>query len=136
MADSPARLHLRRHLEAYLTSLGYTATRMRHLRSTRTAEVERVSLLRGRIAYGETVLPADLRSPKCHERLLFFSSRRTRHRSSIPLFIAVAEEHAEKLAELLDRLEIRNAVRGGHVRIVAVPAAPPQRAAEKRAKRG
>ncbi|NJN50800.1 MAG: MFS transporter [Gammaproteobacteria bacterium] len=43
--------------------------------------------VRGRIVYGETILGSDLTRQTCHERLLSFSQRRTRHRSSILFFI-------------------------------------------------
>jgi hypothetical protein len=121
LAESSARLHLRRHLEAHLTSLGYSSARMKRPGSP-VPEVVRVSPVRGRIVYGETVLRADLRRKECHERLLFFSQRRTRHRSSILLFIGVAEADAAQLDALLEQLDIRSSTRGGHVHIVPVPA--------------
>jgi hypothetical protein len=90
-------------------------------------EIVRVSPVRGRIAYGETVLRGDLRRRSCHERLLFFSQRRTRHRSSILFFIGVAEADEPELEALLQRLDIRSNTRGGHVHVVpiAMPAASP-----------
>ena len=99
-------------------------------------EVVRVSPVRGRIVYGETVLRADLRRRECHERLLFFSQRRTRHRSSILLFIGVAEADAQELDALLEQLDIRSNTRGGHVHIVPVPTNnAPKRRAPARAER-
>ena len=120
MSDSPARTHLRRELEAHLTRLGYSGVRMKRAATVRP-EVTRVSPVRGSIVYGEVVLHADLRRRSCHERLLFFSQRRTRRRSSIPLFIAVAEDDRAELEALLEQLGIRNGVRGGHVQVVAIP---------------
>lgn len=99
-------------------------------------EVVRVSPVRGRIVYGETVLRADLRRKECHERLLFFSQRRTRHRSSILLFIGVAEADAAQLDALLEQLDIRSSTRGGHVHIVPVPAnSTPKKRTTARAER-
>jgi hypothetical protein len=85
-----------------------------------------MSPVRGRLAYGETVLHSDLRSRRCHERLLFFSQRRTRRRSSILFFIAVAEKDQADLEALLEQLGIRNATRGGHVHVLPVAASSPQ----------
>jgi len=121
MAESPERLHLRRQLEAHLTELGYSRTRLRPPGSP-VAEISRISMLRGRIAYGETVLHDDLQRPGCHERLLFFSQRRTRRRSSILLFIGVDEADEDEVEALLERLEIRSRKRGGHVHVVPIPA--------------
>src|SRR5215468_6099848 len=100
MAGSPARAWLRRQLEAHLTSLGYSCARTKRAGSP-VSEIVRVSPVRGRIVYGETVLHEDLQRPGCHERLLFFSQRRTRHRSSILFFIGVAEADEPELAALL-----------------------------------
>ncbi len=75
--------------------------------------------------YGEIVLRADLRKRRCHERLLFFSQRRTRRRSHIPLFIGVSESNREQVEALLERLGIRTRVRGAHIQVVAIPAPPP-----------
>jgi hypothetical protein len=119
MSDSPARLHLRRQLEAHLTELGYSCVRMKRA-SLPVPEIMRVSPVRGRIAYGETVLRSDLRRRSCHERLLFFSQRRTRHRSSILFFIGVAEADEPELEALLQRLDIRSGTRGGHVHVVPI----------------
>jgi hypothetical protein len=94
-------------------------------------EVVRVSPVRGRIVYGETVLHEDLQRPRCHKRLLCFSERRTRQRSSILFFIAVAEADESELAALLQRLDIRSNRRGGHVHVIPVvmPPTNPARAA-------
>jgi hypothetical protein len=119
MTDSPARVHLRRELEAHLTRLGYSCIRMQR-GTVPAAEIARVSPVRGRLAYGQAVLHADLRRPSCHRRLLFFSQRRTRHRSSILFFIGVAERDRVELEALLEQLGIRNGVRGGHVHVVAI----------------
>ena len=120
MADSPARLHLRRELEAYLTRLGYSSVRLTD--GAPVPEIARISPMRGRIAYGETVLRSDLHRKRCHERLRFFSQRRTRHRSSILFFIGVAEGSEQELEALLARLDIRGTARGGHVHVVPIPA--------------
>ena len=128
-AESPTRLHLRRELEAHLSRLGYTSARV--VRSGPVApEIVRRNPVRGRTVYGETVLHGDLDNPRCHERLLRFSQRRTRHRSSILFFIAIAEDDEPELLTLLERLEIRNGTRGGHVHVVpiAAPAATRRRA--------
>ena len=119
MTGSPARAYLRRQLEAHLDRLGYSQVRSPRA-GVPIAEIARVSPVRGRLAYGQTVLHADLQQPRCHERLLFFSQRRTRHRSSILFFIGVAEEDQPELEALLEHLSIRNAVRGGHVHVVAI----------------
>ena len=127
IASSPARLHLRRELEAHLTELGYSSVRVMGDEPP-VPEIVRISPVRGRIAYGETVLHADLDRKACHERLLFFSRRRTRHRSSILFFIGVGEADQHKLETLLARLEIRSGARGGHVHVVPI-AAPARRSA-------
>ena len=121
MADSPARAYLRRELEAHVTQLGYSCVRMM-CAGAPVPEIARVSPVRGRIAYGETVLRSDLRRKRCHERLLFFSQRRTRHRSSILFFIGVAADDQQELEALLAQLEIRSGIRGGHVHVVPIPA--------------
>ena len=112
-------MHLRRQLEAHLTELGYSCVRMKRAGSP-VPEIVRVSPVRGRIAYGETVLRGDLRLRSCHERLLFFSQRRTRHRSSILFFIGVAEADEPDLEALLQQLDIRSGTRGGHVHVVPI----------------
>ena len=119
MAESPARTRLRRQLEAHLTALGYSGVWTKRA-GTPMPEIVRISPIRGRIVYGETVLHEDLKRPSCHERLLFFSRRRTRQRSSIMFFIAVAEADEPELAALLLRLDIRSNIRGGHVHVVPV----------------
>jgi hypothetical protein len=126
MANSPARAHLRRQLEAHLTELGYSSVRVRNT-GPPVPEIVRVSPVRGRIAYGETVLHDDLQQRRCHERLLFFSQRRTRHRSSILFFIGVAEADQAALEALLQQLDIRSGTRGGHVHVVPVAAPEPTR---------
>ncbi len=119
MDDSPQRLHLRHALERHVTQLGYSCVRTVGS-ETPIPEIVRMSPTRGRIAYGETVLRADLTRKRCHERLLFFSQRRTRHRSSILFFIGVAARDEQALLDLLAQLEIRSGIRGGHVHIVPI----------------
>jgi hypothetical protein len=116
--QSLTRAHMRRALEAHMTQLGYSRVRVR--RGTPAAEIARMSPVRGRLAYGETVVHADLRRRRCHERLLFFSQRRTRQRASILFFIGVAEPDQRAMETLLGQLGIRNGVRGGHVQIVPI----------------
>jgi hypothetical protein len=136
MSRSPLRLHLRRRLEAHLTAMGYSSVRAKRP-GVPAPEIVRISPVRGRIAYGETVVHDDLRRPSCHERLLLFSQRRTRQRSSILFFIGVAEEDQSELESLLEQLEIRSGTRGGHVHVVPIPAATPtRRQASPRAARG
>jgi len=123
MTDTAARALLRRQLEAHLCSLGYSCVHARRL-APPVPEIARVSPVRGRVAYGETVLRRDLQRRRCHERLLNLSQRRTRRRSTILLFIAVAERDRRDLEALLERLNIQNGIRGGHVHLVTVaPAA-------------
>ena len=102
-----------------MTELGYSCVRMKRA-GVPIPEIVRVSPVRGRIAYGETVLRGDLRRRSCHERLLSFSQRRTRHRSSILFFIGVAEEDEPDLEALLQELDIRSNTRGGHVHVVPI----------------
>jgi hypothetical protein len=130
MSDSSARLYLRHELEAYMSGLGYSRVRMKQA-AVVAPEIARVNPVRGRIAYGETVLHGDLQRRKCHERLLFFSQRRTRRRSSILFFIGVEEADQQELETLLEQLEIRSRKRGGHVHVVPIPAPA---AASRRAK--
>jgi len=132
MADSRERMHLRHELETYVSQLGYSCARMVSAQAP-VPEIARVSPLRGRIAYGETVLRSDLSRKRCHERLLFFSQRRTRHRSSILFFIGVSTDDEEDLEALLTRLDIRSRTRGGHVHVV--PIAAPGRARPRTASR-
>jgi hypothetical protein len=87
--------------------------------------------VRGRIVYGETILGSDLARQTCHERLLSFSQRRTRHRSSILFFIGVVDTHQAELETLLEELEIRSAVGGGHVHVVPIAAPQKSRARPK-----
>lgn len=122
MSGVSVRAYLRRELEDHLSRLGYSAQRTPRTGAP-AAEVARVNPVRGRIAYGVTVVHADLRRRECHKQLLFFSQRRTRRRSSIPFFIAVAEADREELEALLEKLGVRDAVRGSHVQVVTVAAA-------------
>jgi hypothetical protein len=115
------RAQLRRELEAHLTELGYSSVRARRAGDP-MPEIVRVSPVRGRIAYGETVLHSDLSEPRCHERLLHFSQRRTRHRSTILFFIGVAETDLDGIETLLRQLDIRSSIRGGHVHVVPITA--------------
>lgn len=121
--DSTVRLHLRRQLNAHLAGLGYTSSR--RARDTGDPEIVRMNPVRGRIAYGETVLRSDLGRRDCHERLLSFSHRRTRHRSSILFFIGVVDADQSDVESLLEELEIHSATGGGHVHVV--PIAVPQK---------
>ncbi len=135
MADSAVRAHLRRRLEAHLTELGYSCARSRR-GGLPVPEIVRVSPVRGRIAYGETVLRSDLERRSCHERLLYFSQRRTRQRSSILFFIGVAAGDEPALEELLQALDIRSGTRGGHVHVVPItPSAALRRRTSNRAGR-
>jgi hypothetical protein len=127
VSDSAIRIYLRRRLEEHLTELGYSSARSKRGASP-VPEIVRVSPLRGRIAYGETVLRSDLGRRSCHERLLYFSQRRTRRRSSILFFIGVTKGDEPALEELLQELDIRSGTRGGHVQVVTIsPSAPPER---------
>ncbi len=119
MSEAAARLYLRRHLEAHLTALGYSSVRTKRT-GVPVPEIVRLSPVRGRIAYGETVLRSDLQRRRCHNRLLFFSQRRTRHRSSILFFIGIAEADEADLEALLQDLDIRSKIRGGHVHVVPI----------------
>jgi hypothetical protein len=134
--DTPtARLHLRRELGAHLESLGYTFVRRMHRTGEPLAEIARVNPVRGRLVYGETVLRADLRRRRCHERLQYFAHRRTRRRGQIPLFIAVEESCVNDLEALLVDLGIRGAVRGGNVYVLPVSATPQRKRPAPRAAR-
>ena len=126
MTAAAIRLQLRRGLEEHLDGLGYTFDRRIARVGGPEAEIARVSPVRGRLVYGETILAADLRSPRCHERLRFFSQRRTRRRSQILFFIAVEEEHRTALEELLVELGIRSTVRGAHVHIIPIARTSPK----------
>jgi hypothetical protein len=118
--ETAARLHLRRELEAHLDSFGYTVNRHVTRVGAPVAEVARLSPVRGRLVYGETVLRSDLRKRRCHDRLRFFAQRRTRRRSQILFFIAVEEDCRVELETLLVELGIRNALRGGNVHVLPV----------------
>jgi hypothetical protein len=128
--DSALRIHLRRELNAHLARLGYTDSRPLN-RGPIIPEIVRMNPVRGRIVYGETILGSDLGHRTCHERLLSFSQRRTRHRSSILFFIGVVETHQAELETLLEELEIRSAVGGGHVHVVPIAAPQKNRARQK-----
>lgn len=119
--DSALRAHVRRGLNAHLSALGYTNPRSGGGGEIKP-EIVRMNPVRGRLAYGETVLLSDLERESCHERLMSFSQRRTRRRSSILFFIGVVEAQQEELEGLLERLGIRSAVGGGHVHVVAIAA--------------
>jgi hypothetical protein len=121
MSAATTRLYLRRELEAYLTQLGYSSVRARRAGAL-VPEIVRVSPVRGRLAYGETVLRCDLRRRRCHERLMRFSQRRTRHRSTILFFIGVAAADQKDLETLLTQLAIRSGTYGGHVHVVPIDA--------------
>lgn len=126
MPDTAERIHLRNELEAHVTQLGYSCVRMTS-NEIPVPEIVRMSPIRHRIAYGETVLRTDLGRKRCHDRLRFFSQRRTRHRSSILFFIGVSMRDQDKLEELLIQLDIRSGIRGGHVHVVPIAAAKAER---------
>lgn len=122
--ESALRTHVRRGLSAHLASLGYTKPRPSD-GGDNTPELVQRNPVRGRIAYGETVLSSDLKRTSCHDRLLSFSQRRTRRRSTILFFIGVVESQQDEIEALLEGLGIRTfAVGGGHVHVV--PIAPPE----------
>jgi hypothetical protein len=136
MSEAISRTHLRRQLEAHLIELGYSSVRPRAV-GRLTPEIVRVSPVRGRLVYGETVLGGDLERPGCHERLRLFSQRRTRRRASILFFIGVPAAECARLEALLQKLDIRSGTRGGHVHVVPIP--PPlanERRVASRAQRG
>lgn len=124
MTTAAEKLRLRRRLDAHLADLGYTRVRPRR-RHVPEPEIIRISPVRGHIAYGEVVLREDLELPAVHQRLLSFSQRRTRHRSSILFFIGIAERDHLDLTTLLEQLGIRNGMRGGHVHLVLLDGPPP-----------
>ncbi|MGD9763517.1 MAG: hypothetical protein AB7V27_07380 [Candidatus Binatia bacterium] len=128
MSQTQVRFQLRRGLKAHLDALGYTADRVMTRVGAPPAEIARISPVRGRLVYGQTILATDLTNPRCHERLTYFAHRRTKRRSQIMLFIAVEETHQAALEQLLVDLGIRSAVRGGHVQVIAFASAPPPRA--------
>jgi hypothetical protein len=103
-----------------MASLGYKTPRMVS-GTVATPEIVRRNAVRGRVAYGETVLSSDLKSRGCHERLMDFSRRRTRRRSSILFFIGVKDSQLDKVERLLGELGIVSAVKGGHVHVVPIP---------------
>src|SRR5687767_14815220 len=116
MAETESRLHLRRELNRHVSELGYSLSL--EAPGPEEPEILRMSPVRRRIAYGETVLRSDLKKKRCHDRLRSFSQRRTRRRGSILFFIGVAESDQQELEVLLADLEIRSGIRGGHVHIV------------------
>jgi hypothetical protein len=137
MADSDARrLHLRRELTRHVCDLGYSLSL--EAPGPEEPEILRMSPVRRRIAYGETVLRADLKKKRCHDRLRSFSQRRTRRRGSILFFIGVAADDQQELETLLAELEIRSGIRGGHVHVVPIakPETAARRASSKRSARG
>jgi hypothetical protein len=117
--ESDLRAHVYRGLSDHLSALGYTNARGSEGGEDRP-EIVRMNPVRGRIAYGETVLRSDLRQSSCHRRLMAFSQRRTRRRSSILFFIGVVEAQRGELEHLLMELGIRSAVGGGHVHVVPI----------------
>ena len=131
--ETATRQVLRRELEAHLDGLGYTFVRHIHRVGVPEAEVARLSPVRGRLVYGETVVRADLRRRRCHDRLRFFAQRRTRRRSQILFFVAVEEQCRNDLEALFIELGIRGAVRGGNVHVLAVSIPPPVRKRAQRA---
>ena len=131
MADTAVRLHLRRQLTLHVSELGYTMAL--DAPGPEEPEVLRMSPVRRRIAYGETVLHSDLNKKRCHDRLRLFSQRRTRRRGSILFFIGIAAEDQPELETLLAELEIRSGIRGGHVHVV--PIAKPETAARRASSR-
>jgi hypothetical protein len=126
LPESTPRAYLRRQLEAHLIGLGYSSVREKRTGDP-APEITRINPLRGRLVYGETVLRGDLQQRRCHDRLLSFSQRRTRHRSSILLFIGVAADDEEALLTLLKTLGICGGLRGGHVHVLPIATAPPAR---------
>ena len=136
MADTAVRLHLRRQLTLHVSELGYTLAL--EAPGPEEPEVLRMSPVRRRIAYGETVLRSDLKKKRCHDRLRLFSQRRTRRRGSILFFIGIAAEDQLELETLLAELEIRSGIRGGHVHVVPIakPETAARRASSKSSARG
>lgn len=135
LPESTPRAYLRRQLEAHLIDLGYSSVREKRTGEP-APEITRINPLRGRLVYGETVLRGDLQQRRCHDRLLSFSQRRTRHRSSILLFIGVAADDEAALLDLLKTLGICGGLRGGHVHVLPIAtAAPPSRRPRPRAAR-
>jgi hypothetical protein len=120
MPDSALRAYLRRGLNAHMSALGYQNPRSAG--AADTPEIVRRNAVRGRIAYGETVLHEDMGSQSCHERLMSFSKRRTRRRSTILFFIGVVETQQSELEGLLEKLGIHSAAGGGHVHVVPIAA--------------
>jgi hypothetical protein len=118
--ESELRSHLRRKLNAHMSELGYKTPRV--VKGVSVApEIVRRNAARGRIAYGETVLRSDLKRRSCRERLVTFSKRRTRRRSTILFFIGVAESQQEEVEHVLEELGIVSSLSGGHVQVVSIP---------------
>ena len=136
MADSSLRLHLRHQLTAHVSELGYSLSL--EAPGPDEPEILRMSPVRRRIAYGETVLRSDLKKKRCHDRLRLFSSRRTRRRGSILFFIGVTVDDQRELETLLADLEIRSGIRGGHVHVVpiALPETTARRTSSRSSARG
>lgn len=118
MAETSLRLHMRRELTRHVSELGYSLSL--EAPGPEEPEILRMSPVRRRIAYGETVLKADLKKKRCHDRLRSFSQRRTRRRGSILFFIGVTVDDQQELETLLADLEIRSGIRGGHVHVVPI----------------
>ena len=136
MAESADRLHLRHQLTLHVSELGYSLSL--ETPGPEEPEILRMSPVRRRVAYGETVLKGDLKKKRCHDRLRLFSQRRTRRRGSILFFIGVAVDDQLELETLLAELEIRSGIRGGHVHVVPIakPETAARRASSKRSARG
>lgn len=136
MSETAARLHLRQQLSLHVSELGYSLSL--EAPGPDEPEILRMSPVRRRIAYGETVLKADLKKKRCHDRLRLFSQRRTRRRGTILFFIGVAAEDQRELETLLTELEIRSGIRGGHVHVVPIAKPEPaaRRASSKSSARG
>ncbi|MEO6029993.1 MAG: hypothetical protein ABIR79_24265 [Candidatus Binatia bacterium] len=136
MSETAARLHLRQQLSLHVSELGYSLSL--EAPGPDEPEILRMSPVRRRIAYGETVLKADLKKKRCHDRLRLFSQRRTRRRGTILFFIGVAAEDQLELETLLTELEIRSGIRGGHVHVVPIAKPEPaaRRASSKSSARG
>ncbi len=119
--EAALREHLRSQLDAHMVGLGYKAPRA-VADASKAPEIVRRNAARGKIAYGETVLVADLQDEACRDRLVAFSKRRTRRRSSILFFVGVVEAEAEQVEKVLVEIGIHGASGGGHVQIVPLPA--------------
>jgi len=118
--EGALRKHLLSELNAHMASLGYKTPRAVS-GTIATPEIVRRNAVRGRLAYGETILSSDLDRSGCHVRLMDFSRRRTRRRSSILFFIGVKDTQRDELESLLGELGIVSAAKGGHVHVVPIP---------------